>query len=33
MEEQFELHVFDEEDGMFEEESAGGLEKPVGQED
>lgn len=32
MEEQFELYVFDEEDGMFEKESAGGLQEPVGQE-
>lgn len=26
------MYVFDEEDGMFEEESAGGLQEPVGQE-
>jgi hypothetical protein len=32
MEEQFQLYVFDEEDGMFEEESAGGLQEPLGQE-
>lgn len=32
MEKQFELYVFDEEDGMFEK-SAGGLQEPVGKED
>lgn len=33
MEEQFALYVFYEEDGIFEKESAGGLQEPVGQED
>uniref|UniRef100_A0A8W8MKS2 C2H2-type domain-containing protein n=1 Tax=Magallana gigas TaxID=29159 RepID=A0A8W8MKS2_MAGGI len=32
MEEQFQLYVFDEENGMFEEESASGLQEPLGQE-